>query len=311
MNGIVEAIGKAFVNNEKTTIVPVGRLHSLRDEIDRFRSGEELNGFQKWIVDNMYEFSPPDVGFPVESIILIAVPHPLYAEVELTHRGRAYRVKSPVMSDFDSMENRLEGALAPEGYRMARAGNIPLKRLAVKSGLAEYGRNNICYVDGLGSNFSFAAYYSDCPCGEGSWKDVSVAPQCSDCNACLNSCPTGAIRGDRFLIDNERCLSFLNESGDPFPEWLPKGVHHSVYDCLKCQVVCPMNGEQLENVAGPVHFTESETAQLMAKAPFEEFPESFRKKAMYLGLQQWPDGIAKNIKVLIEMSDRKNNFACH
>ena len=32
--------------------------------------------------------------------------------------------------------------------------NIPLKRLAVESGAAVYGRNNITYVDGLGSLYS-------------------------------------------------------------------------------------------------------------------------------------------------------------
>jgi epoxyqueuosine reductase len=87
--------------------------------------------------------------------------------------------------------------------------------------------------------------------------------------------PTEAIRTDRFLIDNEKCLSYLNESRRSFPEWLLKSVHHCVHDCLKCQIIYLMNKEHVENIVQPVQFTESET----------------------------PGGIAKNLKVLIEMNN--------
>ena len=36
-----------------------------------------------------------------------------------------------------------------------------MKLAAVRSGLAQYGRNNICYVEGMGSFFSFHAYLTD------------------------------------------------------------------------------------------------------------------------------------------------------
>ncbi len=43
---------------------------------------------------------------------------------------------------------------------------------------------------------------------------------------------------------------------------------------------------------------------LLAGTPFEKYPESMKKKAKYLGLNQWPDGIAKNVKTLIEMNEK-------
>lgn len=166
------------------------------------------------------------------------------------------------MSDFKSAEDTLHTALRSENYHLITAQNIPLKRLAVHSGLAVYGRNNICYIDGMGSNFSFSAYFSDLPCYDGYWTDVITASLSSNCHACLKNCPTGAIQAGRFLIDDEKCLSYLNESAEPFPEWLPKTVHHCAYDCLKCQISCPMNKDQLKAVVGPIQFTESETDDL-------------------------------------------------
>ncbi len=293
-------INSALVNCEKATLVPVHRLKRVQNEIERFAHHETLNGFQEWIVNNLYSFDMPDTGFPVESIILTAVPHPFYAMVAFRYQGKEYSSLSFVMSDFERTGNLLLKALQSELYHMQEAQNIPLKRLAVHSGFAEYGRNNICYIDGMGSNFSFIAYFSDIPCDDNDWTEVKTASLCDKCRACLKNCPTGAIQSDRFLIDNEKCLSYLNESAAPFPEWLPKEVHHCVYDCLKCQIICPLNKEHVKNVAAPIHFTESETNELLSGAPFEDYPDPLKKKAKYLGMHQWPDGIARNIQILIE-----------
>ncbi|MBI9093023.1 MAG: 4Fe-4S binding protein [Desulfobacterium sp.] len=306
MNVIQSLINKAFVNSEKATIIPIHRLQNVRNEIDQFKHNEKLNGFQKWIVDDLYTFDVPNVGFSVKSIILIAIPHPLYANVEFVYGDRTYNFLSPVMSDFENTENDLKKGLSSLKYQVAAASKIPLKRLAVQSGLAVYGKNNISYIDEMGSNFSFVGYYSDIPCDDAYWTDVTMASECTNCNACLNNCPTQAIQKGRFLIDNERCLSYLNESGEPFPDWLPNTVHHCVYDCLKCQIVCPMNKEQKNNVVGPIRFTESETNNLISGVGFEDDSDSFQKKAKYLGFHQWPDGIAKNIKVLIEVGNQEN-----
>lgn len=68
------------------------------------------------------------------------------------------------------------------------------------SGLAKYGRNNITYVNGLGSNFS------DIKCQEDTWGEVQNESFCNECNLCGEHCPTGAILEYRFLIDTLECL---------------------------------------------------------------------------------------------------------
>jgi epoxyqueuosine reductase len=305
MHMIQSFIQNALVNGEQATLIPIHQLQRVRNEIDRFKRHADLNGFQQWIVNDLYEFDVPNVGFSVQSIILLAIPHPFYAHVELIYHGKTYHCLSLVMSDFDTTENNLKKVLRSEDYHMIATQNIPLKRLAVHSGFAVYGRNNICYIDGMGSNFSFIAYFSDIPCDDEYGTDVIMASLCATCHACVNNCPTGAIQKHRFLVDNEKCLSYLNESGEPFPEWLPKTVHHCVYDCLKCQMTCPMNKEQVKHVVGPIQFTESETQMLLSGVHVEEFSASLKKKAHYLGFHQWPDGIARNIRVLIELSEQE------
>ncbi len=293
----------ALRRGEKLQVIPVERLQDVKAELEIFSKTEALNGFQKWIISDLYNFAVPEAGFPINSIIILAIPHPFYANVEFTRLGKQYNFLSLVISDFDRAEKDLQDFLAQNNYHITPAGSIPLKRMAVKSGLAEYGRNNITYVDGLGSLYSFASYFSDVPADEDVWMDVRMAERCTHCWACVKNCPTGAIRKDRFIIDNERCLSNLNESPGEFPAWLPKSVHHCLYDCLKCQIICPMDKDYLNHVIGPIQFSEEETERLLSGGPLDAFSPELRQKSKLLGLDPWIENIPRNLKVLFELSD--------
>jgi epoxyqueuosine reductase len=298
-------LNDVFVNGEKGKIISISKLQKVKAAIDRFKQDHNLNGFQKWICNDLYRFDMPGVDFSIQSIILIAIPHPFYAEVVFTKNKKDYHFISLVMSDFDKTEKVLNRIVSAGNYNFISVQNLPLKRLAVQSGLAVYGRNNICYIDGMGSNFSLAAYYSDIPCSDEYWTEVTMASVCTNCNACLSNCPTGAIQKNKFLIDTKRCLSYWNEGAEPFPAWIPKSAHHCVYDCIKCQIICPMNTSQIKNVVGPVQFTESETNILLSGLHHEKLSDSFKQKIHYLGLHQWPEGISKNMKTLFELNDNK------
>jgi epoxyqueuosine reductase len=295
----------AFDHDEKYTLIPISRLQQLKDEITHFKTTEQLNGFQRWIVDDLYSFELPDTNFTITSILLIAVPHPLYSHVTITHGGKKYPCLSLVSADFEHTKRTLETIFQKTPIQLIEARNLPLKRLAVHSTLAIYGRNNITYIEGLGSNFSYSAYFTNLPCPESTWVDVQHASRCATCTVCLTHCPTGAIQKERFLINNQICLACLNEVGEPFPAWLPKSVHHTLYDCLQCQIPCPLNKDQLAMLGEPIEFDEHETDLLLAGARYEMYPETMQKKARYLGLNQWPDGIAKNLKTLIEYQNEK------
>lgn len=291
---------EAMKHDNKLKLIPAERLADLQEELLQFKSSEELNGFQQWIITDLYQFRLPDTGFPIRSVLIVALPHPLYARVDFVRQGATYHFLSLVMPDFEQTEAYLSRLLMQEGYHLISADNLPLKRLAVRSGLAVYGRNNICYVEEMGSNLSFAAYFTDLPCDASSWTELRTAELCETCRSCYKHCPTGAIREDRFLIDNEKCLSAMNEIPGAFPEWLPLDVHHTLYDCLQCQVHCPMNRDYLKTAIGPICFDEEETEALLSGTPFESFRPELKEKSRLLGLTQWQEALPRNLSILFD-----------
>ncbi|MDQ2087997.1 4Fe-4S double cluster binding domain-containing protein [Herbivorax sp. ANBcel31] len=281
------------------TIVSSHRLNDLKNEIDLFAKSEKLNNFQKWIVNEMYNYDIPNSNLLINSIILIAISHPFYADVIFIKEGKEYFGKCFVALNFDETDKYLRMFLEEHGFQAIRANNLPLKRLGVQSGISEYGRNNITYIDGMGSNFSLVAYFSDMPCENDIWRSSVTAKRCNNCNICLDNCPTGAIRNDSFLIDNQKCLSAMNEVPGDFPDWLPTSVHHTCYDCLRCQEKCPMNIGHTDKIAECIIFSEQETEMLLKGRPIEELSEDMKQKILFLGLDQWYDAIPRNIKVLM------------
>lgn len=294
-----ETIERAMTQGERARLVPVTRLAEVARELEAFKAQPGLNGFQRWLLDHKFRLEVPALSFPARSILIVAIPRPAYAPVELAWEGRRHRALSLVATDVERTGRDLEAFAAGAGFRVAPAPDVPLKRLAARSGLARYGKNNICFVEGMGSHLAFEAWFTDLPGDEAAWVPLEVAPRCAQCKACQRSCPTGAVRADRFLLDNERCLSFINERADPFPDWLPADVHHCLYDCLLCQLACPMNAEPNRRIGAPVAFDEAETALLLAGTPFEALPPALARKSRYLGLHHLPDGLPKNVRALL------------
>ncbi len=294
----------AIEQGYRIKVISAERLKELQEIIADFKSQEKLNDFQSWIVDKLYRYEPGQAHFNVKSIILIAVPHPFYAKVDFYRNGHKKTFLSLVRPDFDKAEGYIKGFAVENGYSLVQAENLPMKRLAAHCGLAEYGRNNITYIDGLGSNFSYMAFFSDMEVEQDTWSEVHNAMLCSTCHLCIDVCPTDAISKDRFLIDNERCLSCINEVPGDFPDWIPSAAHHTLYDCLICQRACPMNKKQLDKVVDSISFSEEETSMLLDGKPIDTFSEQLKEKVYSLGLDEWYQAIPRNLKVLFDFSDR-------
>lgn len=291
----------AIEHGDRLKIIPIEHLKDLQKIIESFKEQEELNDFQKQIVNELYQFKIPEEDFKVNSIILIAIHHPFYAEVNFFIKGKRKTFLSLVPCDFNKVEEYLRKLTEENGYFIKKAKNLPLKRLGAHSGLAKYGRNNITYIDGLGSNFSYAAYFSDMLCEKDTWGQMKNAENCNKCNLCIGNCPTAAIRSDRFLIDNQKCLTNINEDPGEFPAWLPGTVHHALYDCLMCQRICPMNYKQVNSVIKCISFTEEETNILLEGKSIDTFSEDFKTKVCLLGIDELYEVIPRNLRTLIEM----------
>jgi epoxyqueuosine reductase len=195
--------------------------------------------------------------------------------------------------------NTITELLIPEGYHVARA-RLPLKTLAVRSGLGSYGRNNICYVPGMGSFHRLGAFYADMPCVEDNWQEPAMMEMCEKCRLCQTNCPTGAILPDRFLVDAGRCLTFFNEHEEDFPDWVKPEWHNAILGCMKCQEVCPADRKLIsKTIESTISFTAEETGLIRRRTPLEKLPAKTQEKLHALCLDDDYLMVARNIDCLL------------
>lgn len=286
-----------MITDMKTAIIPFSCLNDIKKEMSEFAQRSDLNNFQKWIINEKYVFDPK-LDFEPKSIIIAAVGFKLGNAV-FHYKGKTVTSVIDLAATAEEVEKILSQG---NSYRFFFDYWLPQKRLAVRSGMAEYGRNNICYVDDMGSLVTLFAFISDMPCDrEYTWRKVKNMDICEECNLCLNNCPTGAILSDRFLIDNEKCLTSFNEFGtEPFPDTVPKCAHHRVVGCSRCQQMCPGNKERFENITESVYFSEEETALLLSGTKFEDLPKELSEKIDAYCMRWFYDSLPRNLKALFD-----------
>jgi epoxyqueuosine reductase len=237
----------------------------------------------------------------IRSIIVTAAPQP-QRKVTFYLNGQTYSVIIPptyYRGTDDQVGNVLQNILNSNGYQLHRAA-LPLKLLAVCSGLARYGKNNIAYIDGLGSFVRLRAFLSDMPTDRDEWAEPRVMKECDKCKACLNECPTRAIVLDRFLIHAERCITFRNEWPEEFPEWIDPAWHNSLIGCMKCQLVCPVNKRFIKWVEEGETFDEAETELILNEVPLDRIPPETAHKLNRSYMVDYLDVLPRNLRALLK-----------
>jgi epoxyqueuosine reductase len=284
-------------------IVPVQILDDLQEEFEgHSRRGlldQEL--YQAYLAG--FTFSPPDSMPGARSLIVVAVPQP-QIQVTFTWEGEPVRYMIPPTyperRTDDRIQELLSQLLQPAGYRVIEA-VVPRKLLAVRSGLAAYGKNNISYVPGMGSFHGLVVLYSDLPAPQSDWRARQMMPTCQNCSACLHHCPAGAISSERFLLHAERCLTFHNEKPGsvPFAAWIDPSWHNCLVGCLHCQRVCPENKAFWRWVEEGADFSQQETALLLEGTPAEQLPVATIEKMHRVGLDGYYDVLPRNLNALL------------
>ncbi|MGA9388621.1 MAG: 4Fe-4S double cluster binding domain-containing protein [Candidatus Bathyarchaeia archaeon] len=291
----------------KGRIVSIRHLPELKDYVEGCRRQGlfDKDFYQERL--GWFDFRVPNSLPEAKSMIVVAVPRPQSQAIfTLVGESRALIIP-PTYVAYKETNKRIEDLLAKflstGGYRVAGTA-LPLKLLAVRSGLGEYGRNNICYVPGMGSFLQLVGVYSDLPCDEDDWREAQMMERCQHCYACRRSCPTGAISSDRFLLHAERCIVFHNEKkGDiPFPAWMDPSWHNCLYGCLHCQRVCPEDKNFLPWIEEKEEFSQEETALLLEGASCNQLPAATVRKLEHLDLIEDLGNLPRNLGIFF----RKN-----
>jgi len=286
----------------KGRIVSINHLDDLEGAIrDRYKCGfldETLYRDQL----SFFSFEPPGDLPDARSIIVVALPVPQTRTIFHWKGAPLAVIVPPTYVGYSTTTARVQAVLASwlerEGYKVAIP-QLPLKTLAVYSGLAEYGRNNICYVAGMGSFLQLVGAFSDLPCSEDSWREPRMLQQCESCVACLRCCPSGAIAQDRFLLHAEDCLTYHNEGAGEFPAWIHSSWHHCLVGCMKCQSVCSENKAVSKWFDDRVEFSEYETVCFVARVPFDQLPRETAAKLRSLEINEDYQILCRNLSMLV------------
>jgi epoxyqueuosine reductase len=284
-------------------VVAIDRLRDLeQDIVGRHAQGLFDEDFYHERL-TFFDFNPPARGFTARSLIVVAMPRP-QTRVAFTWQGTTRSlILPPTYLEYDAIDAHIQRLLAellaPQGYQVAPT-RLPLKTLAVRSGLGDHGRNNICYVPGMGSFLQLAACYSDLPCEQDEWRDLTMMDKCENCRACQIKCPTQAIPTDRFLLRAERCIVFLNERppDHPLPDWLDLSAHDCLVGCMVCQRFCPVDKPFLGWFEGDEEFSDEETAALLAGASRDQLPAGALEKLERLEILDYLEVLPRNLRAV-------------
>jgi epoxyqueuosine reductase len=283
----------------KATIVSIENIIEVKRNFNKLVLNNIIDKeFYQKELSNFFKFMPDSAS----SILIIAFPS-LITNVYFELRGKNIKTIIPPhyihKTSTKNIIDILNKKIGLNNY-MAIKNNLPLKYLAVKSGLGKYGKNNICYVEGMGSYLRLAGFFLRDKAQADTWKDFTMLERCKTCTNCIKICPTKAITGDRFIIRAERCLTYFNEDEKNFPSWIKKEWHNSLVGCIKCQKVCPENKDFNNRIEAEYQFDEFETENILKHKSAEGLDKNTIKKINKIGLENDIFILSRNLGSFVE-----------
>ncbi len=295
----------------RTRIVPPSLAdETVRDMAALFASGTLSPDFARRYRHKFrpdWKASCPDA----RSVLVLAVPAPEVL-LRFPYGGAVREMAVPpgyAYAGLDAAVARaVKEAFEGTGFYAQPLEGVPLKLLAVRSGLCRYGRNNITYCEGLGSYHQLHGIVTDMELpfsapGAG----AARMPACAHCKACSNACPTKAIDPDAPIIHAQRCLTFLNENPGDFPAWLDESSHHAIVGCMKCQRACPQNRGRLVSLTVDAAFDEQDVGPLLAGGAFGDLPEKTQAALRAYNLDEYWPQLSRNLKALLKAEALRNS----
>ncbi|MDV3425769.1 MAG: 4Fe-4S binding protein [Bacillota bacterium] len=293
----------------KAGIISIKHIEEIQADIETTKKNyKDVNTYiGKYL--NKFDYNTAENLSKAKSIIVVAVPQPII-RIYFTLGGKRRAVIMPPMYLLNAsveLEEKhkkicevtsiVENILLCKNFKVKKI-NLPCKLIATRSGLGQYGKNNICYINNESSFYWMGVYISDMPCENDSWQEADSMDVCTNCNLCIKNCPTGAITNDRFVIHASKCITLQNESEKDFPKWLNTKWNNSIIGCMRCQIICPVNRDSIKNVEDLTEFNERETKMILSKTPLDELPETTYRKLELINFIEYYDLLARNLTFL-------------
>lgn len=175
------------------------------------------------------------------------------------------------------------------------------KAIAERAGLGWIGKNTTFITKEFGSWVFLGEIILDVELE----KDNPSKNLCSDCNLCIDACPTGAIIAPG-IVDTSRCISYLTvENKGEIPIELRESLGTRVFGCDTCQEVCPFNSNVIktkEPLLKPQKVLLSIPLENLFMFASENFEEQFKDSAIERAKRV---GLLRNIIVAMGNSGNK------
>jgi epoxyqueuosine reductase len=293
-------------------------LEELQNDINILRKQGKLSNHKTYrgYIENK-KFKTPEKLPDAKSLIIMAIPtKPMHVKFHLN--GKTHEVTLPPqyyddgITDETIQEIIQQHIIKRPGFKLERTRGIHLKLTAVRSGLGKYGRNNLCYVEGMGSLLKLVAYFTDAELSD-NWNSIEMMPICKNCTICTENCPNGCITQENFVINAGKCLSLYNEIEGKFPKWIKPTAHNTLIGCMKCQAPCPANTKAITQTGRLEDVTEEETRKILDGTPDPKLLETLNKKLKNFDATQSTEAFAiftRNLKALLSTGNTTSQTTC-
>lgn len=276
----------------------VDRIRGMRPEIDPEVFDAYLSGQKK----------TSEIGPDFRGIVIAAIRVPAYRIRFMMEGKEGWALIPPTYALTEKAIEKADKA-AEAAFGSCTPIRAPFKTLAVAMGLAEYGRNNLAYVDGFGSYVRLRCYIMKESVDSSNQRaqifldrgfdEDFVSEACRTCRACVSNCPTGALSEDRFIVQAGRCITHLNENPGRFPSWFDENELKCLVGCMDCQLPCPMNEGLLESIGLDEGFSEDLLGQIIdADRTGGPVPEEALKLLEVHGIGYLSDVFCRNVSAL-------------